>query len=125
MSILIDSDIVIEVLRGRDHNILLQWNKLAQSSEPILISPITFAEIWAGALAKEMPAIARFFAPLACIDIDQKIGELGGEFLRQYSKSHNLKIADALIAASAFQNQAELWTRNRKHYPMKGLVFYV
>jgi len=124
MSVLIDSDIVIEVLRGRDQSILLQWTKLAQSSLPILISPITFAEIWAGALAKEMPGIARFFAPLACVAIDQKIGELAGEFLRQFSKSHSLKIADALIAASAFQNQAELWTRNRKHYPMKGLVFY-
>jgi predicted nucleic acid-binding protein len=125
MSVLVDSDIVIEALRGRDQNILLKWGKLAQSSLPILISPITFAEIWAGALAKEMPAIVRFFSPLACIAIDQKIGELGGEFLRQYSKSHNLKIADALIAASAMQNQAELWTRNRKHYPMKGLVFYM
>jgi hypothetical protein len=125
MSVLIDSDIVIEVLRGRDQSILLQWGKLAQSSLPILISPITFAEVWAGAQAKEMPAIVRFFAPLTCIDIDQRIGELGGEFLRRYSKSHNLKIADALIAASAFQSQAELWTRNRKHYPMKGLVFYV
>jgi hypothetical protein len=124
MSVLIDSDIVIEVLRGRDQNILSQWTTLAQSSLPILISPITLAEIWAGALAKEMPAIVRFFAPLACIGIDQKIGELGGDFLRRYSKSHNLKIADALIAASAFENQAELWARNRKHYPMKGLVFY-
>jgi hypothetical protein len=124
MSVLIDSDIVIEVLRGRNQDILLQWSKLAKSRSPILVSPITFAEIGAGALPHEMPVIARFFAPLTCVDIDQKIGQVAGEYLRQYSKSHGLKIADSLIAASVVQNQAALWTRNRKHYPMKGLVFY-
>jgi len=125
MSILIDSDIVIEVLRGRDQAILAQWSVLAASPSPILISPITVAEIGAGALAGELPAIARFFAPLTCIDLDQKIGRLAGEYLRRYSKSHSLKIADALIAASAVQNQAALWTRNRKHYPMPDLSFHV
>lgn len=124
MSVLIDSDIVIEVLRARDAVILAQWSNLADSSSPILVSPITFAEIGAGARSGEMQAIARFFAPLTCVVIDQKIGQLAGEYLRQYSKSHNLKIADALIAASAVQNQAALWTRNRKHYPMHELSFY-
>ena len=124
MSVLIDSDIVIEVLRGRDQGVLAQWSVLAGSPAPILVSPITFAEVGAGALAGEMPMIARFFAPLTCVAIDQKIGQLAGEYLRRYSKSHNLKIADALIAASAVQNQAALWTRNRKHYPMPDLSFY-
>jgi predicted nucleic acid-binding protein len=36
----------------------------------------------------------------------------------------HLKIADVLITASATQNQAALWTRNRKHYPMADLSFY-
>jgi predicted nucleic acid-binding protein len=124
VSVLVDSDIVIEVLRARDQAILSQWSALADSPSPILISPITFAEVLAGALAGEMPMISRFFAPLDCVAIDQKIGELAGEYLRQFSKSHNLKISDALIAASATQNQVALWTRNRKHYPMPDLSFY-
>ena len=124
MSVLIDSDIVIEVLRGRDQAIVAQWTALAGSPSPILITPITIAEIGAGALAGEMPKIAQFFAPLTCVDLDEKIGQLAGEYLRRYNKSHNLKIANALIAASAVQNQADLWTRNRKHYPMAGLSFY-
>ena len=124
MSVLIDSDIVIEVLRGRDQAILAQWSLLAASTSPILVSPITFAEVGAGALAGEISMIARFFAPLTCVDLDEKIGQLAGEYLRQYSKSYNVKIADALIAASAAQNQAALWTRNRKHYPMPDLNFY-
>lgn len=124
MSVLIDSDIVIEVLRARDHAILSQWSTLADSSSPILVSPITFAEVGAGAFASEQTTILRFFAPLTCVVIDRKIGQLAGEYLRQFGKSHNLQIADALVAASAKQNQAALWTRNRKHYPMTELSFY-
>jgi hypothetical protein len=124
VSVLIDSDIVIEVLRGRDRAILSRWSTLADSLSPILVSPIAFAEVGAGALAGEMQRISGFFAPLTCVAIDRKIGELAGEYLRQYSKSHNLKIADALIAASAVLYQAALWTRDRKHYPMPDLVFY-
>ena len=44
--------------------------------------------------------------------------------MRLYSKSHSLKIGDALIGASVVLNQADLWTLNRKHYPMPELSFY-
>jgi predicted nucleic acid-binding protein len=124
VSVLIDSDIVIEVLRARHQIFLSQWRFLADSHLPILVSPITIAEVGAGALPHEKQIISRFFSPLTCVAIDQKIGQLAGEYLRQYSKSHHLQIADALIAASAAQNQAALWTRNRKHYPMPHLSFY-
>ncbi len=29
-----------------------------------------------------------------------------------------------MIAAAAVLHRADLWTRNRKHYPMKELSFY-
>lgn len=124
MSVLIDSDIVIEVLRARDRAILAQWSLLAESTTPILVSPITFAEVGAGALPHELQIISQFFSPLTCIAIEMKIGQLAGEYLRQFGKSHNVQVADALIAASAAQNEAALWTRNRKHYPMPDLSFY-
>ena len=125
MSIFIDSDVVIEVLRGRDQAILARWSALAASPSPILISPITFAEVGAGARPTEIQKVAQFFALLTCVVIDQEIGELAGAYLLRFSKSHNLKIADALIAASAVRNQATLWTRNDKHYPMPELGRYV
>lgn len=124
MSVLIDSDIVIEVLRGRDQTIVSQWIALSGSSSPILVSPIGIAEIGAGAFEHEREKIARLFAPFACVPIDRQIGQLAGEFLRLYSKSHGLKIANAFVASSAVQSQAALWTRNRKHYPMPELSFY-
>jgi predicted nucleic acid-binding protein len=124
LNILLDSDIVIEVLRSRDHVIQSRWETLADSDRSVLYSPVTTAEIWAGARSQEQEETARFFQILTCAVTTQEIGELAGAFLRQYSKSHSLKIGDALIAAAAVQNRAQLWTRNRKHYPMPELSFY-
>ena len=44
MAVLIDSDILIEVTRGRDAAILEKWRALAESQQEILCSPVTVAE---------------------------------------------------------------------------------
>ncbi len=124
MNVFIDTDVVIEVLRGRNRAFTENWQRLAASESAILISPITIAEVGAGARPREKDAIASLFAPLICVPIDAPIGHRAGEFLLRYTKSHNVEIADALIAASAVRCQATLWTRNRKHYPMPELVMY-
>lgn len=124
MTILVDSDIIIEVLRGRDRGLMEKWQALAASELLILISPITIAEVGAGVRPKEKDAVARLFGPLVCVPVDASVGQRAGEYLRQYSKSHNVELGDALIAATAVQCQAALWTRNRKHYPMPELSMY-
>lgn len=124
MSVLIDSDIVIEVLRARNQAMIAQWSALASSNSTVFVSPVTFAEVGAGAFDHEFEMIAQLLAPLACVPIDEKIGKLAGQYLRRYGKSHGVKIGDAIIAASAAQTHATLWTRNRKHYPMPELSFF-
>ena len=49
------------------------------------------------------------------------IGRRAGGYLRQFRRSHGLDIGDALIAATAAVHGCALWTRNRKHYPMKDI----
>jgi hypothetical protein len=124
VNILLDTDIVIEILRARDQEILSKWSGMIVSGAVVLYSPITAAEVWAGALPHEHKTISRFFRPLICIATDYEVGHLAGDFLRKYAKSHSLEIGDALIAASVVQSQAALWTRNRKHYQMMNLSFY-
>jgi predicted nucleic acid-binding protein len=124
LSLLVDSDIVIEVLRAKDQAILAKWNALIASKVDVLFSPVTAAEIWEGARPQEHQAIALCFRLLACVKADYETGQLAGEFLRQYARSHGLEVPDALIAAAAVQCKAALWTRNRKHYPMPQLSFY-
>ncbi len=124
MTVLVDSDIVIEVCRERDSDILSRWRELGQSDRAILCSPVTAAELWHGVRPREHEALTNFFRTLVCVPIDYETGRQAGDYLRQYRKSHGLQISDALIAAAAALNRAELWTRNRKHYPMKDLSFY-
>lgn len=124
MNVLIDSDILIEILRSRDSALFTDWRELVLAGAAIFYSPISAAEIWAGARTDEHMIIRELFHALNCVPIDHSIGELAGEFLRLYGKSHSLKIGDALIAASTHISHSTLWTRNRKHYPMKQLSFY-
>ena len=124
MNVLLDSDIVIEVLRARDQAVLSKWAALIASKADILFSPVTAAEVWEGARPREQQAIVSCFSLLHCAEIDYPTGQLAGTLLRQYRGSHGLEIADALIAATAVQQQAALWTRNPKHYPMPQLSFY-
>ena len=124
MNILVDSDVLIEISRERDKDILSRWTALADSDNAILCSPISSAELWAGAWPREHEALTNLLRALVCAPIDCQTGRQAGDYLRQYRKSHGLQISDALIAAAAVLNCAELWTRNRKHYPMKELTFY-
>jgi predicted nucleic acid-binding protein len=124
VTVLVDSDILIEVSRERSRDVLSKWTQLAESGSAILCSPVSSAELWAGALPREHEATAKLFRTLLCTPIDYETGRQAGDYLRQYGKSHGLQIGDALIAAAAVLHRADLWTRNRKHYPMKELSFY-
>jgi len=124
VTVLVDSDILIEVSRGQDQGILSRWAELSRSDNPILYSPVTAAELWAGARPREHQVLMNLFRTLVCVPIDNETGRQAGDYLRQYRKSHGLELGDALIASAALLNRATLWTRNRKHYPMKELSFY-
>jgi predicted nucleic acid-binding protein len=123
-SILIDSDILIEVSRGRDNVILSRWDELSRGKSVLLCSPVAVAELWHGARPQEHRTLHALFSVMRCIPIDTEIGQLAGHYLRQHAKSHNVELGDALIAATVSVHKLELWTRNRRHYPMKDLVFY-
>jgi predicted nucleic acid-binding protein len=120
VTVWIDSDILIEVCRGRDASILEQWARFGKSDHVLLVSPVSVTELWAGARANERAAIENLFGVLICVPIDAETGRLAGEYLHEYRRSHGTELGDALIAAGAATRGATLWTRNRKHYPMKS-----
>jgi predicted nucleic acid-binding protein len=124
MTVLVDSDVLIEVSRGRNSEITARWMDLSNSDAAVLYSPVSVAELWAGARPAEHDALNNLFRALTCASIDQEAGRQAGTWLRKYRLSHGVEVADALIAASAVANGAQLWTRNRKHYPMKEVSFF-
>jgi hypothetical protein len=124
MSVLLDSDILIEVSRGRDADLIARWSELSRSDVAILYSPVSVAELWAGARTAEHDALTGLFRALTCVPLDAETGRKAGDYLKRYRKSHGVELGDALSAAGAAVNGATLWTRNRKHYPMKEVVFF-
>lgn len=124
MTVLVDSDILIEVSRGRNTAIISRWMELSESDAAVLYSPVNAAELWAGARPNEYAALSNLFRTLTCVAIDEEAGRQAGTYLHQFRKSHGVELGDALIAAAATANRAQLWTLNRKHYPMKGLSFF-
>jgi predicted nucleic acid-binding protein len=113
--ILLDTNIVI------DH-----FRKVSEAMEFVskltgrpVISVITAAELFAGVReGKERQQIERFLSQSVLIDVDEQIGVRAGLMLRQYQKSHGVGLADALIAATAEADRAQVATLNRKHFPM-------
>jgi predicted nucleic acid-binding protein len=124
VTVLTDSDILVEVARGRNKNIVSRWLEVGQSDALILYSAVSAAELWAGARPGESTALEALFDALLCVTVDAAVGRRAGEYLRRYRKSHAVELGDALVAASSVEREATLWTRNRKHYPMPELTFF-
>ncbi len=97
---------------------------LSNSDTAVLYSPVSVAQLWAGARPKEHDALNNLFRALTCTPIDEEMGRQAGAYLRQFRRGHGVEVADALIAACAVASRAELWTQNRKHYPMNEICFF-
>ena len=116
--IVIDTDILIWVLRG-NQDIVEQLNNLwAKTLGNIWITPIQIAEIQAGIRKGEELRTEKFLNSFAVTLINSAIGELAGHYMNQYRKSHHVMLADAFTAAATEFNQFQIWTLNKKHYPM-------
>ena len=121
--VLLDSDVVIEILRGRRKIVDLAI-ELETSGVPTYCTAISWAEIYAGLRPGEETLTEAFFEARGEVVLDAATGRHAGAFLARYAKSHRLEIADALIAAAAVTSGLRLWTLNRRHYPMPEVEFY-
>lgn len=118
--ILIDTDILIEVLRG-NQKIIFYLETLSKQGKAFFYSPITKAEIFHGLREEEVSKTELLFKSMECVPITDEIGKKAGLYLKIFHRSFNLQLGDSLIAATAYYNNAVLLTRNRKHCPMEDI----
>ncbi len=123
MKYLIDSDVLIEVLRNNEA-VANALEALHAAQHSVCYSPITKAEIYHGLRHGEEKRTTQLFAEMESLVIDDGIAEKAGEYLRTFHKSHGLELPDAFIAATASHRQAALVTFNRRHYPMTDIKFH-
>src|SRR5688572_181469 len=100
MTVLVDSDIFIGVSRGRNTEIVSKWKQLSEHDALIHFSPVTAAELRAGARPSEHEAVEGLFQSLVCAPTDASVGIKAGEYLRRYRKSHAVELGGALIVAT-------------------------
>jgi predicted nucleic acid-binding protein len=105
------------VLRGREAARDLLASLRRQG--PLHASEITRAEVLGGARPREIEATRVLLSTLTWHSVDRAVSERAAELARSWRASHSgIDLADYLIAASALEADAELFTRNVKHFPM-------
>lgn len=122
--VLCDTDFIIEFYRNNP-TIISELRKIGQQN--VAVSVITVGELIFGALnKKELNQIKKDFNSLIRIDINKNISELFLKLISTYALSHKLALPDGLIAATAIENDFELYTLNTRDYRfIDGLKLYL
>ena len=114
VKILCDTDVIIEYLKGNEATKKI-FDKLKNKS--IALSAITLMELFYGALNKrELNKIKRALSEFDILLLNEDITKIAVDLIEKYSKSHGLKIPDALIASTAIYYDITLWTYNVKDF---------
>lgn len=112
---MLDTDVVIDYLRGQPQAVA--W--MHTLTDEAVISVVTVSELYAGVReGPEKELLADFLDTFRKVSIDEDTARCAGLYKRDFGKSHNTGIADAMIAASAQAAGATLLTFNLKHFPM-------
>ena len=116
---LLDTDVFVDFLRGQRKAVAF----VTARSTRIILSSIVVAELYAGVRGdREQAALEDLVSLFRVVPVSGEIAKTGGLYKRDYGKSHGIGLADAILAATAEAENAELKTLNTKHYPMlKGL----
>ena len=121
---LIDTDILIDHFHSHEAALAFM-SSLAEMNERLVISVVTLTELLAGMRSGEEDRTEQLLSLFDVLSIDEIIARKAAEYLRAYRHSHRIDFGDALIAATALVNDADLFTRNVKHYPMVDVVVTV
>ena len=106
--LLVDTDVFIDHLRGAV--------ELKAGRNRLHYSVVTRAELFAGTSATDL--VSQLLAPFRELTVDRSVAERAGRVVREFQ----LRMPDALIAATALENRLTLMTRNRKDFEkVRGL----
>lgn len=115
MSVVLDTSILVDHLRGSDS----ATEYLASLDVAPSCSEISRIEVIQGLRSSERRAADRLFALITWVPVSEPVARRAGELGRRWRRSHpGIGVADLAIAATAEESAADLATRNLKHFPM-------
>ncbi|MGH2743446.1 MAG: PIN domain-containing protein [Thermoleophilaceae bacterium] len=120
MPVLLDTTVLIDVLRGNSAAGRLLG--LRSSGEIPFLCCINVEEIWRGLRPREEEAAGQLLEGLRLAELGLAEGRRAGRWRREAAaRGSTLSQADCLIAAAALGVGARLATGNPKHFPMEEL----
>lgn len=119
MSIVLDSTVFVDILRG-SRPALSFFDDLQQYP---VSSEVTRVEIMRGLRSGERDRAELAFQGVEWVWVTETIARRAGQLGREYRRSHaNIGVPDLIVAATAQELGADLATSNVRHFPMfKGL----
>lgn len=111
---LFDTDVLIWVLRGNS-----KAAKCVDATEHRQISAVTRMELLQGARDRsEVRAITGFLVDngFAIVPLSENIGHRATIYVEEYGLKAGIRVADALIAATAVEMSLTLCSGDKKHY---------
>ncbi|HVL52603.1 MAG TPA: type II toxin-antitoxin system VapC family toxin [Actinomycetota bacterium] len=118
MTILVDTSVLIDHLRG---NVAARraLGEAVENGERLTCSIVTKVEVLAGMRPADEPPTRLLLDALDWLIVDDIVAERAGLMANRYLRSHpGVDPIDFIIAATAYEHDALLWTRNLKHFPM-------
>ena len=118
--VLVDTDVLIWYMRGNE-----KARKVIDKIGPFYISSLNYMELLQGIRnKKELRSLRHFLTQrhIEIIHFNEDVSQKALNYMEEYSLSHNLRMADAMIAATVLILGVTLLTANSKHYvPIKGI----
>lgn len=115
---LFDTDVLVWFLRGNN-----RAARALDRADRRRVSVVSYMELLQGARDKgENRQIKAFLGDLGfeMLPLTENIGHRASIYMEEYSLKVSLCLGDALVAATAVENQVALCTGNRKHYKLIG-----
>lgn len=117
---IVDTDVLIWYMKGNQ-----KAKKTIDGLDSFAISAINYMELIQGIRNKnELASLQGFIRGrgIRIAHITVEISQKALLYMEQFSLGHHLRMADALIAATAFMTHKTLLTGNAKHYrPIKEI----
>ncbi len=123
MTILLDTSVIIDVLRRRRSRRELLRSLLEQGHE-LACSAISVAEVYSGMRSEEAEVTGQFINTLECVALSREAARRAGQLRREWQrKGRTLSLPDAIIASVALSYDFTLATDNVKDFPMPEMRF--
>lgn len=114
----LDSTFLIDHLRG-DRQTVSRFRAMNETGDESLLTMPVVAEVWAGRTARSEPAIERFLQFIEYVHAGPSTARMAGIWRAEArANGRTLGLADALIAATAFDAGAAVLTRNVRDFEL-------